>query len=48
MGMKKAGYMMLFLAFVFIARAELVDDFESYDLGLVNDVTTDWVAPRLS
>lgn len=35
---------MFFLGLALIARAELVDDFESYEPGLVNDVTADWVA----
>lgn len=41
--MKKAGLLVLFLLPAFITQAELVDDFESYDLGDINAVTTIWV-----
>jgi hypothetical protein len=41
--MKKIGIFTTFLLLAFIAQAELVDDFDSYDLGNINDVTTNWV-----
>lgn len=37
-------YFMLFLLAAAVTQAELVDDFDGYSLGLVNDVTTKWEA----
>lgn len=34
---------MLFLLLTYVTQAELVDDFDGYELGPVNDVTTAWV-----
>lgn len=41
--MKKLGLLTLFLLAAYITRAELVDDFESYNTGAIGTVTTTWI-----
>lgn len=41
--MKKAISLMIFLLLAFMAQAELVDDFDGYQTGAINTVTTNWI-----
>ena len=39
MNMRKGAYILLFLMLAFITQAELFDDFEDYQLGIITEVT---------